>query len=74
MGNVKIRLDLNEGNGANGTPNDGDEFLNWVTGPDLTYPNGESIPYDYDGGDGPGSWEWEIPDEVTSKARSRGES
>ena len=36
--------------------------------------SGESVPYNYDGGDGVGSWEWTVPDKVSNLARIRVES
>ncbi|KPL24026.1 MAG: hypothetical protein AMS23_06005, partial [Bacteroides sp. SM1_62] len=79
VGNVRIRLDLNEGLGPDGNPNTGDEFLNQVTGPAAPpYNSGEVVEYNYDGGCGltdcTGCWQWTVPTSVSNKARIRVES
>ncbi|MFC1658778.1 hypothetical protein ACFL1D_05290, partial [Candidatus Omnitrophota bacterium] len=86
VGDVRIKLDLLAGNsGADALPNTYDDYQITVTGPDTTYPNGNSVPYDHDGdyGSGPcpgygvdctGCWEWTIPESVSGQARIRVES
>jgi|GEM_PF-6435199 len=81
IGNVRIRLDKYSGNGVDGNPNTGDEFAQQMTGPDATYPNADSLPYNYDG-DGAGTdcdannpcWQWTVPDDPSTTYRIRLES
>ncbi|MBI4430479.1 MAG: hypothetical protein HY587_02060, partial [Candidatus Omnitrophica bacterium] len=81
VGNVRIRFDKFGGLGADGIGGNADDFATVVTGPNVTYPNGESVPYNFDG-DGAGAscdtanpcWEWTIPDLATIQGRIRVES
>ncbi|MCM8801384.1 MAG: GPI anchored serine-threonine rich family protein, partial [Candidatus Omnitrophica bacterium] len=73
VGNVRIRLDLNDGKGDDNTADTNDDYAVVVTGPAG---NGEAVscsPYT------PGQvnswqWQWTVPDSPTTKARIRVES
>jgi len=69
VGNVRIRLDLYDGNGPDGTANTGDEFTNAVYAPDDVT-SGESVAYTQ-GTDG---WSWKVPNLPSTQARIRVES
>ncbi|MDD5078738.1 MAG: hypothetical protein PHH68_00225, partial [Candidatus Omnitrophica bacterium] len=69
VGNVRIRLDLYDGNGPDGTANTGDEFTNAVYAPDDVT-TGESVAYTQ-GTDG---WSWKVPNLPSTQARIRVES
>ncbi|MCM8780829.1 MAG: hypothetical protein NC908_02765, partial [Candidatus Omnitrophica bacterium] len=68
VGNVRIRLDTNEGKGPDGNPNSGDEYQIQVSGPGGSGESVASTP------NGTTTWNWTVPDLPTTKARIRVES